>query len=64
MGPWPIAGIIEFVVALRVGLGVRYRLHAALQLNQDDVHSRRRLAVGAVVHDAGDGARRSASRGQ
>ena len=39
-------------MALRVGLRIRDRLHAALQLNQDHVHARSGLAGGAVVYGA------------
>ena len=54
-GPLADGGIVEFVLALGVRLRVGDRLHAALQLDQDDVHAGGDgVAVGAVVDDAGD----------
>ncbi len=44
--------IIEVEVALRVGLGVGDRLHAALQLDEDHVGACGYLAGGAVFHCA------------
>ena len=49
-------GIIEMIAALRVGFRVRHHLHAAHELNQQDVNPGGRLiAIGSVVNDARDG---------
>ena len=50
-------GIIETVVPFGIGLRGRNRLHRALKLDQDHVHTSRRLAGSAVRNCAGDGPR-------
>ena len=56
MGPCADCGIVEMIAAVGVGLGAGDDRHAALQLDQQDVHARRDLVVvRAVVDDAGNG---------
>ena len=54
-GSGPDIAVRELEMALRVRLGVGDGLHAALQLNQNDVNAGAGLAGGAVVDCAGEG---------
>src|SRR4029077_17751001 len=51
-------GIVEGKVSRRIGLGIGDRLHAALQLNQDNFDASAWFAGCAVIHRAVNGCRK------